>query len=40
MEATPSYMLGFNTAMVMGDVVPFAKVILLLRNPVDRFFSE
>lgn len=39
-EASPSYILGYDTAKIIGQVVPDSKVIVLLRNPVDRFYSE
>jgi hypothetical protein len=39
-EATPSYMLGFDTPQWMSGVVPDARIIIILRHPVDRFYSE
>ena len=39
-EATPSYMLGFSTARTIAAVLPAAKILLILRHPVDRFYSE
>jgi hypothetical protein len=33
-------MLGFDTPQWMSGVVPDAKIIIILRHPVDRFYSE
>ena len=39
-EATPSYMLSYDSAMIMASIVPDAKILVILRNPVDRMYSE
>jgi hypothetical protein len=39
-EATPSYMAGFYTAERMAAMVPTARVVVVLRDPVERFYSE
>ena len=39
-ESTPAYILGTSVAEKMAAVVPHSKLILILRNPVDRFYSE
>ena len=33
-------MLGHDIPPLMADIVPDAKILLVLRNPVDRFYSE
>jgi hypothetical protein len=39
-EATPYYLLHPHAARRMADVVPRARLIALLRNPVDRAYSQ
>ena len=38
-EATPSYMLTYDAAEVMSYIVPGVKVLLVLRNPIERAYS-
>jgi len=38
-EKTPSYMLTPGVAKSIRSIVPWAKIIVTLRNPVDRCFS-
>lgn len=33
-------MLGFQVPKLMSEVVPAARIILILRHPVERFYSE
>ena len=39
-EATPFYLFGAQVPARMAEVVPGAKLIALLRNPVDRAYSQ
>jgi hypothetical protein len=39
-ETTPAYMLGVNTPFRMARMNPLAKVLVILRDPVDRAYSE
>ena len=39
-DATPSYILGATSAMKLVSVLPHAKIIVVLRDPVARFYSE
>jgi hypothetical protein len=39
-EATPSYLFDPPVAKRMAEVVPQARLIVLLRNPIDRAFSH
>ena len=39
-ESTPSYVLGVGAAAKMATVAPHARILVVLRNPVDRFYSE
>lgn len=39
-EKTPSYLFHPNAAEKMAEVVPQARLIVLLRNPVDRAYSH
>ena len=40
MEATPSYMLGTATAAGLHRLLPHGKVVVILRDPVSRAWSE
>ncbi|MBA3473381.1 MAG: sulfotransferase domain-containing protein [Rubrobacter sp.] len=39
-EATPGYLFGPHISKMMAKVVPEARLIVLLRNPVDRAYSH
>jgi hypothetical protein len=39
-EATPSYVLGVDTPANMQTHLPHARVVVILRDPVDRAYSE
>jgi hypothetical protein len=39
-ESTPYYLFHPNAAMRMAEVIPRARLIVLLRNPVDRAYSQ
>ena len=39
-EATPAYMLGTSTPAKMATLIPHARLLVILRNPVDRAYSE
>ena len=39
-EATPGYLIDPGSAAIIHDVVPTAKIIILLRDPVERAFSH
>jgi hypothetical protein len=39
-EATPSYILRIDGPTMMEAVLPHAKLLLILRNPVSRAYSE
>lgn len=39
-EATPSYMYAEEAGARMGSVLPDAKLVVMLRNPVDRAYSH
>ncbi len=40
LETTPAYVLDTRGAVKMATLVPHAKLLLILRNPVDRAYSE
>ena len=39
-EATPAYILRIDAPKMMSAVLPHARLLLILRNPVDRAYSE
>lgn len=39
-EATPSYMASISAAADMYKAVPRARIITVLRDPIDRAYSE
>ena len=39
-EATPAYILKIEAPFVIHKVLPHTRMILILRNPVDRAYSE
>ena len=39
-EATPSYLVAPHTCANMRQVIPYARLIYVVRDPVDRFWSE
>lgn len=39
-EATPSYFGGWSASERIARLIPRVKVIVMLRHPVDRFYSE
>eukprot|EP00039_Didymoeca_costata_P017488 m.324239 g.324239 ORF g.324239 m.324239 type:complete len:585 (-) comp16541_c0_seq4:1659-3413(-) len=39
-EATPSYILRTEAPAIVSEVLPHVKLLLILRNPVDRAYSE
>lgn len=40
MEATPFYLASRDACLRMSKTIPNVKLIILLRNPVDRAYSE
>jgi len=38
-EATPSYLRDIETPMLIHDQIPHAKIIISLRDPIERLFS-
>lgn len=39
-EATPSYILRLDAPKMMAATLPHARLLLIIRNPVDRAYSE
>lgn len=39
-DISPSYLFHYQSAMVLHELAPEAKVVFILRNPVDKAFSQ
>jgi hypothetical protein len=39
-EASPAYLIHPDSARLIHDVVPYAKIIIILRDPIERAFSH